>query len=75
MLVLTRGVGESVLIGDDITVFVKAITGNKVRLSFQAPPHIAIDREEIRKKKDYDFKQKTKKPLRYDDDDDGGGNR
>ena len=75
-LVLTRGVGESVLIGDDVTVYVKSITASKVRLAFQAPANIAIDREEIRRKKDYHFAEKQKKPPRHHDhDDDDGGNR
>jgi carbon storage regulator len=47
MLVLTRRPGESVKIGDDITVTVLAIKGNQLRLGFTAPQDIAVHREEV----------------------------
>ena len=47
MLVLTRRPGESVKIGDDITVTVLGIRGNQLRLGFTAPAHIAVHREEV----------------------------
>ena len=47
MLVLTRRPGESVKIGDDITVTVLGVRGNQLRLGFEAPEHIAIHREEV----------------------------
>src|SRR6516165_6156811 len=47
MLILTRRPGESVKIGDDITVTVLAIKGNQLRLGFTAPQNIAVHREEV----------------------------
>ena len=47
MLVLTRRNGESVHIGDAITVKVLAISGNQVKLGFSAPGDVAIRREEL----------------------------
>lgn len=48
MLVLTRKVGERVVIGNGITVAVVGVQGQKVRLGIVAPPDLAVDREEIR---------------------------
>jgi carbon storage regulator CsrA len=48
MLVLSRKSGESVQIGDSIEVRVLEVSGGKVKLGFSAPPHIAIQRNEIR---------------------------
>ena len=47
MLILTRRPGESVKIGDDITVTVLAIKGNQLRLGFTAPAHVSVHREEV----------------------------
>jgi len=47
MLILTRRPGESVMIGDDITITVIAIKGNQLRLGFTAPQNIAVHREEV----------------------------
>ena len=46
-LVLTRRPGETIRIGDDISVTISAISGNQVRLAITAPRDITIDREEI----------------------------
>ena len=51
MLVITRVVGEKIFIGEDITVAVVSIKGNQVKLAFEAPPHIRIDRTEIHQRK------------------------
>jgi len=59
MLVLSRNVGEAVLIGEDIEVVVQQIHGNQVRLAFKAPRKIDIFREELvdrRKKKALDMR-------------------
>jgi carbon storage regulator len=50
MLVLSRKLGEEVVIGDDIRVTVVAIRGNQVRLGFTAPAEVSIRREELRAK-------------------------
>lgn len=47
MLILTRRVGESVVIGDDVSVTVLGVKGNQVRLGVNAPRDVAVHREEI----------------------------
>lgn len=47
MLVLSRHKGESVMIGDDVTVVVVEIRGDKVRLGFEAPKGLPVHRREI----------------------------
>lgn len=47
MLILTRRVGETITIGDDITVTVLGVKGNQVRLGVGAPRDVAVHREEI----------------------------
>ena len=47
MLILTRRVGETLVIGDDVTVTVLGVRGKQVRLGVNAPKDIAVHREEI----------------------------
>ena len=52
MLILTRRIGETLMIGDDIQVVVLGVKGNQVRLGVQAPANVSVDREEVRQRKD-----------------------
>ena len=47
MLILTRRVGETLMIGDDVTVTVLEVKCNQVRIGFNAPREVAVHREEI----------------------------
>ena len=47
MLTLTRSVGESVRIGEDVEVYVVEVRGGTVRLGFKAPREVTIHREEV----------------------------
>ena len=47
MLILTRRVGETVMIGNDVTVTILGVKGNQVRVGISAPKNVAVHREEI----------------------------
>ncbi len=47
MLILTRRVGETLMIGNDVTVTVLGVKGNQVRIGVNAPKDVAVHREEI----------------------------
>ena len=58
MLILTRRVGETLIIGDDVNITVLGVKGNQVRLGINAPKTISVHREEI-----YERIQKEKEGL------------
>jgi carbon storage regulator len=47
MLILTRHLGESIMIGDNVTVTILGIRGNQVRVGINAPKQVAVHREEV----------------------------
>ncbi len=47
MLILTRRVGETLMIGDEVTVTVLGVKGNQVRIDVNAPKEVSVHREEI----------------------------
>ena len=59
MLILTRRVGEKLMIGDDISVTILGVKGNQVRIGVHAPSDVSIHREEI-----YDRIQEEERDLR-----------
>ena len=52
MLILTRRVGESIIIGEDIVITALGVKGNQVRIGIDAPKNVPVNREEIQKKID-----------------------
>ncbi len=50
MLILTRRIGESLVIGDDVTLTILSIKGNQIRIGIDAPKHVTIHRQEIQNK-------------------------
>ncbi|HMK85873.1 MAG TPA: carbon storage regulator CsrA [Steroidobacteraceae bacterium] len=65
MLILTRRVGETVMIGHDVTVTVLGVKGNQVRIGVNAPKDVAVHREEIyeRIKREEDHDERPSDPV------------
>jgi carbon storage regulator len=65
MLILTRRVGETVMIGNEVTVTVLGVKGNQVRIGVNAPKDIAVHREEIyeRIKREEDQESRSGAPV------------
>ncbi len=65
MLILTRKIGESVIINEDITVTVLGIKGNQIRIGVDAPRHVSVHREEIYQRvKKEEFEEEEATPNR-----------
>jgi carbon storage regulator len=65
MLILTRRVGETVMIGNEVTVTVLGVKGNQVRIGVNAPKDVAVHREEIyeRIKREEDHESQSGAPI------------
>lgn len=66
MLILTRRVGETLMIGDDVTVTVLEIKGNQIRIGVNAPKETSVHREEIYErieKETQDISRKTSENI------------
>jgi len=65
MLILTRRLGESVMIGDDVTVTVLGAKGNHVRLGFTATRNVAMHREETYRRLQAERAAAPATPVKY----------
>ena len=68
MLILTRRVGETLIIGDNVTVTVLGVKGNQVRIGVNAPKDVTVHREEI-----YERIKKEKEQAHPGSEEDGLG--
>ena len=62
MLILTRRVGETLMIGDEVSVTILGVKGNQVRIGIQAPKSVAVHREEIYKRIQRERERQSERP-------------
>lgn len=65
MLILTRRIGETLIIGDDVNITVLGVKGNQVRLGINAPQQVSVHREEIYNKIQQEKMEKTECSISY----------
>ena len=63
MLILTRRIGETLLIGDDVTVTVLGVKGNQMKLGINAPKEVAVHRKEIYERIQVEGDNRADKPT------------
>lgn len=74
MLILTRRVGETVMIGDEVTITILGVKGNQVRVGINAPKSVAVHREEIYERIKREQQGEADKKKKHDANGDVDGN-